>query len=92
LLYFNLRRCRYAGAVCGYNVGSISTSSALADVSGDIAVGGVCGVGKSSNITNCYYNKYRCTERNLSGDMNNDGVSNALDASAILKYIVGIAA
>ena len=76
--------------MCGYNVGSISTSSALADVSGDIAVGGVCGVG--SNITNCYYNKYRCTERNLSGNMNNDGVSNALDASAILKYIVGIAA
>lgn len=33
-----------------------------------------------------------CEYSDLSGDMNNDGVSNALDASAILKYIVGIAA
>lgn len=33
-----------------------------------------------------------CEYSDLSGNMNNDGVSNALDASAILKYIVGIAA
>ena len=31
-----------------------------------------------------------CAYSDLPGDMNNDGVLNALDASAVLKYIVGM--